>query len=730
MKILKRALVVILLTTVAGGIALWEWLDVPEAILGDAHLASIDSDHLFVAWNDFGEEIPNQAHVITDSGQVVSSNLAGRNEVVFVAAAKGKLAYAALTEGLNGSIWIADAPEFRPRRIVGPDAKVNHGTQLVFVSPSRLLWTGFAGGSVTALALTDLTSFQTRELFRLDQLRDVDVLTGGKKVLLVARPPDPNISQPRGLILNVDSGSLEEPLGQDEVVGASANLDNRIYLISKRGRIATLPQCPGDSGPGDNRNLRHGQLSHVRQGRSEIMNIRFDGEPSELAAVPGKRALIVGVTKADREGCPVSNYRYLDLETLEHHRLSIPSSSFFESSLDGSRLALVENDSLRILPLPRGRSRPVNPEGTGTLRSLSWSSDGRLWYVSNMRGPGSGIGLPRVWQRSPQGELTPIFDFLGAPPVRSSRPEALAVVLGVGFLYVFYRAIQLQWPESYFGVTDLSAYSIATSPIRYIAFRFAPVYLTCLFAAVTLDRSGESSFAGALGIGIGHSLLTSGWALIQASRWGKTLRRHRFPILMLRILTLFGLVLVAWLAWRTRSLFVGLVPEASLISATLWTGVVAAVVGVFIVRISRGHSITEYEMAQEGLRRIPPALFKLAQEEAKSHGADPNLVHAVMIVENLQRPPWFRRLENFKGILFKRGTYGIMQVGSPRPLTDEESIRRAVQNRLAGVSVLNDKGYVDKEKLKAFATRYNPNPNFYALLGPAYNEVKNKTLST
>lgn len=69
------------------------------------------------------------------------------------------------------------------------------------------------------------------------------------------------------------------------------------------------------------------------------------------------------------------------------------------------------------------------------------------------------------------------FAFLGSARATSIRPEVLSVILGVGFLYVFYRAIQLQWPESYFGATDLSAYAIATSPIRYVAFRFAPFTL-------------------------------------------------------------------------------------------------------------------------------------------------------------------------------------------------------------------------------------------------------------
>src|SRR5258708_3183860 len=60
-----------------------------------------------------------------------------------------------------------------------------------------------------------------------------------------------------------------------------------------------------------------------------------------------------------------------------------------------------------------------------------------------------------------------------------------------------------------------------------------------------------------------------------------------------------------------------------------------------------------------------------------------------MIVENFNRPPAARIAETVLGRFKKRGTYGIMQVQSPKPLSNVESLReglRKIQENHARVS--------------------------------------------
>jgi hypothetical protein len=65
-----------------------------------------------------------------------------------------------------------------------------------------------------------------------------------------------------------------------------------------------------------------------------------------------------------------------------------------------------------------------------------------------------------------------------------------------------------------------------------------------------------------------------------------------------------------------------------------------------------------------------------------------------------------------------------MQVSSSGPLSDEESIQRAVRERLTGITVTDAEGYPDPEAVRAFARGYNPDPNFAKLLETAYQEIQ------
>ncbi|MGH9890568.1 MAG: hypothetical protein ACREA0_00995 [bacterium] len=301
---------------------------------------------------------------------------------------------------------------------------------------------------------------------------------------------------------------------------------------------------------------------------------------------------------------------------------------------------------------------------------------------------------------------------------------AVGVVLGAAFLYAFFRAIQLNWPESYFGVGELAAYAISASPVRYTLFRFGPVYGTALFAGVATDRVGTDGFVTATGVGVLHALLTSGWGLLQAVRWPAEIRRRRRPILVVRVVVLLGVVGVSALAGVSRGVFAAIVPPISEISATLWTGIIAGVLGAFVVRVSRGHPVHEHEMVERARQEIPRRLWLMAARVALERGADVDLVRAVMIVEHLQRPAWFRRAERLKGRFQPRGSYGIMQIQADRPLTDEESIERAVTERLAGVRIRNEHGWVDDDALAAFARSYNPSSDYRTLLDTAYGLIR------
>lgn len=303
----------------------------------------------------------------------------------------------------------------------------------------------------------------------------------------------------------------------------------------------------------------------------------------------------------------------------------------------------------------------------------------------------------------------------------------LAVALGLAFLLVFYRAIRLQWPGSYFGATDTAAYAISATPWRYLAFRSLPVFVIGLFVAVSLDRARAPGWVGAMLLGLCYALPTSGWPLVRWARMSKAFRRGRMAIVLLQGVGFLIVVLAALAAGFARNLLAPVVPEINDLAAAVWTAFAAAVLGAFVVRVSVNAGTNEMELVERAIRNTPRELMDLAGRLAKEADADPNLVRAIMVTENVERPPWFRRLERIKAKVLPGGTYGIMQVGAPRPLSDVDSIRKAISERLSGVSITGADGRVDHDRLAAFARGYNPDPNFRAFLECAFSEVSRVT---
>ncbi len=92
--------------------------------------------------------------------------------------------------------------------------------------------------------------------------------------------------------------------------------------------------------------------------------------------------------------------------------------------------------------------------------------------------------------------------------MRGVKEILVSVALGVAFLNLFYRAVESHWPEAYFG-GSAATHAVNSSPLRYLAFRFVPVYATCTFVAVTIHRLGKAVPAAVFGVVIGHMLLTT-----------------------------------------------------------------------------------------------------------------------------------------------------------------------------------------------------------------------------
>ena len=187
-----------------------------------------------------------------------------------------------------------------------------------------------------------------------------------------------------------------------------------------------------------------------------------------------------------------------------------------------------------------------------------------------------------------------------------------------------------------------------------------------------------------------------------------------------------ALMMVAIFATMFRNQFSELIPKSTELVLAAWTGVFAVTVGVWAAGVV-SHEGKELRDLVKRARFETRHLNARLSNSCATWNADPGLVEAVMLVECLQRPAWVRRLERAKGRIFKRGTYGVMQVDSPIPISDSESIDLAVSTTFRDSLVLlngMDKGSPEFQRaFDRMVQNHNSDPVFVSFVQKVYFEI-------
>lgn len=288
----------------------------------------------------------------------------------------------------------------------------------------------------------------------------------------------------------------------------------------------------------------------------------------------------------------------------------------------------------------------------------------------------------------------------------------LCAVLSAMILHIAYLAIESNWPDSYASVSDFGANLKMNNPLSYVAFRLGPVFIIALFGSVNLERSGYYVWLFAILLILLHGGTTVEKAIYKLIRSER--RSIRFWPLLIRYITVFcALVVAIILAVCLRNLLEPLVPDVKEIVPEIWGAFfVGILVAMFYVATSNRIVYSNNIVAKQR-ERIGQSLLDYARLEAKKAQCDPILLEAIMITESIQRPKWFRRLERILGLIYRRGTYGIMQVMSDRPIDDRESIDIAIRDHLDRSSnIVDSEGNYNFELLDQYIRTYNPSIAF------------------
>jgi hypothetical protein len=168
-----------------------------------------------------------------------------------------------------------------------------------------------------------------------------------------------------------------------------------------------------------------------------------------------------------------------------------------------------------------------------------------------------------------------------------------------------------------------------------------------------------------------------------------------------------------------------LAPSISGIADNIWSSLFVAVLVVFYLDATNRNPIPDDDERGEVQRinyvvnsynEIKNHYGATIDQACTTHQCSRALLYAVLIYENMNRPPWMRYLENLiVRSLHRELTVGIAQVRSKRPLTDEASIAagaRILASTRQTVKTAFSTYPAQETQLKPALIAYNPDDDY------------------
>lgn len=306
---------------------------------------------------------------------------------------------------------------------------------------------------------------------------------------------------------------------------------------------------------------------------------------------------------------------------------------------------------------------------------------------------------------------------------------------GAGALQLAYYAVRESWPLAYAALVDTYAITLPQRLWRVTLFRVIPTFVASSALIVTSWRLEVVDWATVtLAIGL-HLILTNVRAVLVTLFRAEPAQRVNYTSYHLVAVVL---VVVAALAGAVAAPFVGdFIPRPTDLVQNLWFAGFVAVIAAVLFKASSHRVVGQLPFDVEYFvwranRDVGVKLLDALYESARRHGVDPMLLRAIMVTEVLQRPRWTRVLERIKGRLFPAGSYGVMQVSAPRPISDVESIESVAAN-LSGTWAFSISTYpsaelppylsVDDAVLWTAAGRHNGEATFIENVADVYRNL-------
>lgn len=255
--------------------------------------------------------------------------------------------------------------------------------------------------------------------------------------------------------------------------------------------------------------------------------------------------------------------------------------------------------------------------------------------------------------------------------------------------------------------------------LNYFLFRLLPpTIIFILLSGILLKYFNiQSNLPYLFTAGVVSLALRDGLNLVKASLVSEKLL-HLFNIFLVLLLCP-----IIWILGNTTNLAI-IAPSVEGLIDNLWSSLFVALLVLLYLRATNMGAKYQDQAAQDtaisnyvfnAYIKIRDQYGKVIEEACRKYVCSRQILYAILIYENMNRSPFFRKAENWLVRTFRlRLTVGIAQVRSDKPLTDEDSIFRAA--KVLSGSIYADSGtgsgFPDIQQLEDVLANYNASKSY------------------
>lgn len=249
-------------------------------------------------------------------------------------------------------------------------------------------------------------------------------------------------------------------------------------------------------------------------------------------------------------------------------------------------------------------------------------------------------------------------------------------LFGSVLLYLVFKLLKSDWPNNYSDMKNVVDSASRRNIWIYLAMRFIPMYLVSVLVASLSESTGGEVSITLSTCAVLHVCFTNLRPHILRRTLTPSRVRLRYIATSLSTIALISFATI--FAAMTWSYLTPLLPEADEVVQAIWTALFVGLVVGLVRSFGRYDDSLENQL-ERAEKELGEDLKQVIHREARRNDVSADFIQSVVLTECIQRPKWLRKIENIKGKFFGPGTYGVAQVPSDSPITDEQSIKLLCQ---------------------------------------------------